>query len=171
MGQALKKIYWFSLFRGNPCAAAQPKLVRTAFDVQVGAMTVDDIRAILRQNFAPWILDLGIEPLEIGTESSLFRMPLGDHIARVGGIACGQSLAALADTAMVLAAIARQGELTLYATTNLDTQFLRPGTGSAVMCRASIVRAGKSLVFTRAEMSEEQSGKPIATANATLFAP
>lgn len=134
-------------------------------------MTVDDIRAILRQNFAPWILDLGIEPIEIGTESSLFRMPLGDHIARVGGIACGQSLAALADTAMVLAAIARQGELTLYATTNLDTQFLRPGTGPAVMCRASIVRAGKSLVFTHAEMNEEQSGKPIATANATLFTP
>lgn len=135
------------------------------------SMTPDAIRSILQENFAPWILSLGIEPVEVGPDSSVFRMPLGDHIARVGGIACGQSLAALADTAMVLAAIARQGELTLFATTNLDTQFLRPGTGSAVMCRAIIVRSGKSLVFARAEMTEEESGKPIATATATLFAP
>lgn len=134
-------------------------------------MTPDDIARILDENFAPWIKDLGIVPLETGEEASVFRMPLGPHIARVGGIACGQSLAALADTTMVLAAIAHAGKLTLFATTTLDTQFLRPGRGSAVLCKATIIRAGKSLVFTRADISEEDSGKPVATATATLFAP
>lgn len=134
-------------------------------------MTPQDIQTILDDNFAPWVKALQIEPLEIRADHSLFRMPLGDHIARVGGIVSGQALAALADTCMVLAAIAHAGELKLYATTNLDTQFLRPGAGTAVICKAIIMRSGKSLAFARAEMSDEGSGKPIATANATLYAP
>lgn len=134
-------------------------------------MTPHDIQTILDENFAPWVKSLQIETLETGPDSCLFRMPLGDHIARVGGIVCGQALAALADTTMVLAAIARAGELTLFATTNLDTQFLRPGVGRAVLCRAIIVRSGKALVFARAEISEEDSGKAIATASATLYLP
>ncbi|TNF58215.1 MAG: PaaI family thioesterase [Rhodobacteraceae bacterium] len=133
-------------------------------------MTPSDITAILDNNFAPWVKALNIEVVSTGPEESLFRMPLGQHLARVGGIVSGQALAALADTCMVLAAIANAGELKLFATTNLDTQFLRPGTGSGILCRAVIVRAGRALVFARAEMTEEGSGKPVATANATLFA-
>ena len=134
-------------------------------------MTPQDIQTLLDENFAPWITAVNIEVRETTPDTSTFRMPLGDHIARVGGIVCGQALASLADTAMVLAAIAKAGELKLYATTNLDTQFLRPGTGKAVLCHATVVRAGKALVFTRAEMTEEESSKPIATATATLYAP
>ena len=133
-------------------------------------MTPADIQSILDDNFAPWVKALQIEVLETGPGESLFRMPLGPHIARVGGIVSGQALAALADTCMVLAAIAQAGELRLFATTNLDTQFLRPGVGRAILCRAIIVRAGKAMVFARAEMTEEDSGKPVAAATATLFA-
>jgi uncharacterized protein (TIGR00369 family) len=133
-------------------------------------MTPEQIQTILDDNFAPWVKALEIGVLETSPEACLFRMPLGDHIARVGGIVSGQALAALADTCMVLAAIAQAGELRLYATTNLDTQFLRPGAGRAVLCRAIPVRAGKSLVFMRAEMSDEDTDKAIATANATLYA-
>jgi acyl-coenzyme A thioesterase PaaI-like protein len=42
--------------------------------------------------------------------------------------------------------------------------------GSAILCRAQVVRAGKALVFARAEMSEEDSGKLVATATASFFA-
>ncbi len=134
-------------------------------------MTPNDIQNILDENFAPWVKALDIETVEVAQDESLFRMPLSDHLARVGGIVSGQALAALADTTMVLAAIAHAGELKLFATTNLDTQFLRPGVGSAILCKAIIVRSGKALVFTRAEMREETSGKLVATATATLYAP
>jgi len=134
-------------------------------------MTPQDIQTILDDNFAPWVKALNIETLEIHSDHTLFRMPLGDHLARVGGIVSGQALAALADTTMVLAAIAHAGELKLFATTNLETQFLRPGVGSAILCKAIIVRSGKALVFARADMSEESSGKLVATATATLYAP
>ena len=133
-------------------------------------MTSDDIARILDENFAPWVKALEIEVLDTSGDTSLFRMPLGDHLARVGGIVSGQALAALADTTMVLGAIAHAGELKLFATTNLETQFLRPGAGTAILCRTHVVRAGKSLVFMRADMSEEASGKSVAAATATLFA-
>ena len=134
-------------------------------------MTPQDIQSILDENFAPWVKALNIETLDVAAEECLFRMPLGDHLSRVGGIVSGQALAALADPSMVLAAIAHAGELKLYATTNLDTQFLRPGVGSAILCKAIIVRSGKALAFARAEMSEETSGKLVATAAATLYTP
>jgi acyl-coenzyme A thioesterase PaaI-like protein len=72
---------------------------------------------------------------------------------------------------MVLSAVAHAGAFKPFATTDLHTQFLRPGAGSAILCRAHVVRAGKALVFAQAEMSEETSGKLVATATATFFAP
>lgn len=132
-------------------------------------MTPDALQTILEENFANWVLALQPEVKTADTDHVLVRMPLTPELARVGGIVSGQALAALADTSMVLAAIAHKGEMSLFATTNLDTQFLRPGTGTAILCRAEVVRAGRALVFARAEMTEEDSGKPVATATATFF--
>ncbi|WP_146344842.1 PaaI family thioesterase [Phaeobacter marinintestinus] len=133
-------------------------------------MTPETAQAILADNFADWVQALDLTVTEIDAEHALVRMPLGDHLARVGGIVSGQALAALADTSMVLAALAQAGEFRMFATTDLHTQFLRPGVGTAILCRAMVVRAGKALVFARAEMTEEDSGKMVATATATFFA-
>jgi len=134
-------------------------------------VTRDSAQTILNENFAQWVLALDLTVTEIDIDHALIRMPLGAHLARVGGIVSGQALAALADTTMVLAAIAHTGEFKPFATTDLHTQFLRPGVGTAILCRASVVRAGRALVFARADMTEEESGKIVATATATFFAP
>ncbi len=134
-------------------------------------MTPDDLQTLLNENFAKWVLALQPEVTSADPEFVIVRMPLTPDLARVGGIVSGQALAALADTTMVLAAIAHKNEFIPLATTNLDTQFLRPGKGTAILCRAEVVKAGRSLVFAKAEMTEETSGKPVATATATFFAP
>ncbi|MCE8516230.1 PaaI family thioesterase [Ruegeria pomeroyi] len=134
-------------------------------------LTPETAQALLSEHFADWVQALDPEVLEAGREHVLVRMPLGPHLARAGGIVSGQALAALADTSMALAAIAQQDELRLFATTDLHTQFLRPGVGRAILCRAEVVRAGKALVFARADMHEEESGKQVATATATFYAP
>lgn len=134
-------------------------------------MTPQDAQTLLTENFAPWVLALDLTVTEINPEHALIRMPLTDQLARLGGIVSGQALAALADTSMVLAALAHLGEFRPLATTNLDTQFLRPGVGTAILCRAEVVRAGKALVFARATMTAETSGKDVATATATFYAP
>ena len=134
-------------------------------------MTPDAAQNILKAHFAEWVQALDLTVLETQTDHVLIRMPLSDHLKRMGGIVSGQALAALADTTMVLSAVAHSGEFKPYATTDLHTQFMRPGVGTAILCRAQVVRAGRSLVFARADMTEEYSGKIVATATATFFAP
>jgi len=134
-------------------------------------MTPQDAQEMLEANFAPWVLALDLTVRDIDAAHAMVRMPLADHLARVGGIVCGQALAALADTSMVLAAIAHRGAFGPLATTNLDTQFLRPGSGTAILCRAEVVRAGRALIFARATMTEETSAKAVATATATFYVP
>lgn len=134
-------------------------------------MTPDSAQKLLEENFAEWVLALDLTVTEIDREHALIRMPLADRLARVGGIVSGQALAALADTSMVLAAIAHAETFKPFATTDLHTQFLRPGVGTAIICHASVIRAGRALVFARADMTEEDSGKMIATSTATFFAP
>ena len=127
-------------------------------------MTPDDLQTILQDNFADWVRALEPDVREAEPDHVLVRMPLGPHLSRVGGIVSGQALAALA-------AVAHAGVFKPLATTDLHTQFLRPGVGTAILCRAMVVRAGKALIFARAEMTEEDSGKMVATATATFFAP
>jgi acyl-coenzyme A thioesterase PaaI-like protein len=134
-------------------------------------MTPADAHALLADHFAPWVLDLNLAVTEITTTHTTTHMPLTPRLARVGGIVCGQALAAQADTTMILALAGYVGDFVPAGTVTLDTQFLRPGTGSAILCRATIIRAGKSLAFARADLSAEESGKPVATATATLALP
>lgn len=133
-------------------------------------MTPDLAQSLLHDHFAQWVQDLDLTITEIDREHALIRMPLGDHLARIGGIVSGQALAALADTTMVFAVIGHAQAFKPFATTDLHTQFLRPGVGTAILCHAQVIRAGRSLIFARAEMSEEDSGKMVATATATFFA-
>ena len=134
-------------------------------------MTPSDAQDMLNDNFAPWVLALEPKVRAVNEEVAVLAMPLGDHILRVGGIASGQALAALADTSMVIACAAKLGGWHPVATTNLDTQYLAAATGSAVRAEARIVRAGRALIFARADLYSEPSGKPVATATATFFRP
>ena len=134
-------------------------------------MTPDDLQILLKESFAKWVLALQPKVTSADTEHVTVRMPLTPDLKRVGGIVSGQALAALADTTMVLAAIAHKDKFIPLATTNLDTQFLRPGKGTAILCRGEVVKAGRALVFAKAELIEENSGKTVATATGTFFVP
>jgi len=92
-------------------------------------ITLAEVQRFLDENFAPWVLALSPKVAELSAEGMVLEMPITDEIARVGGIVSGQSLAALADTAMVLACGVTAGEMAPVGTVTLDTQFLRPGSG------------------------------------------
>lgn len=134
-------------------------------------LTASDAQTFLDENFAAWVRALNLTVTDISPSGATLTMPITEELARVGGIISGQALAAMADTSMVLACGGHFGEMKPVATTNLDTQFLRPGMGDNIRCDAEIVRAGKALIFARATMTALPSGKPVATANATFFAP
>lgn len=135
------------------------------------ALTPATAQQFLSQNFAPWVQALDLSVRDIGAQGAVLAMPITPALCRVGDILSGQALAAMADTAMVFACAGHLGAFRPVATTNLDTQFLRPGTGDAVRCEARVVRAGKALIFARAEMFAEPSEKPVAAATATFYLP
>ncbi|WP_071675339.1 PaaI family thioesterase [Nioella nitratireducens] len=133
------------------------------------ALTPDSLNSFLAENFAPWVRDLGIEITEVTDSFTVSRMPNTERLARVGGIVSGQALMSMADTTMVMATAGYFGAFHPVATTNFDCQFLRPGVGEWIVCRADIVRAGKSLAFVQAELVAEPSGHQIARAQATFY--
>lgn len=132
---------------------------------------VDAANACLDEYFAVWVRDLSLEITHIDTQMAVLEIPITQDIARFGGIVSGQALSALADTAMVFACAGHLGEFTPVATTNLETRFLRPGVGEHVRCTASVIRAGKSLIFAEADLIALPSDKTIARASATFFKP
>ena len=135
------------------------------------ALSPEDLNRLLEENFAQWVRDLGLEITQCAPDHAISRMANGPALSRVGGIISGQALMAMADTTMVLATASHFGTFRPVATTNFDCQFLRPGLGDWIVCRADIVRAGKSLAFVEAEMLAEPSGKPVARAQATFYIP
>ena len=138
---------------------------------QTVSMTAQTAQSLLTDHFATWVLDLNLSVVAIDDAHVLTRMPITHRLERVGGIVSGQALAAMADTSMILALAGYVGDFVPAATADLHTQFLRPGTGSAILCRAEIVRAGKMLAFARAVLTAEDGGKEVALASATLALP
>lgn len=135
-------------------------------------ISLAEAETILTTGFAPWVRALDITIEAIGPQgAATLSIPITDQIARIGGIVSGQALATLADTAMVFACFGHLGAPVPVATTNLDTQFLRPGTGDRVRCVARVERAGKALIFARADLLATPDDKLIAQASATFFKP
>ena len=135
------------------------------------AMTPQLAHELLEEAFAPWVKALNLTITEISQTGATLTMPITADLVRVGGIVSGQALAAMADTAMVFASIGHLQKPHPVATTNLDTQFLRPAVGDLIRCDAEIVRAGKALIFARATMTALPMDKPVATATATFYIP
>lgn len=113
-------------------------------------MTLDDARQILNDNFAPWVLDLGlqVQALTEGPQASVtLRLPTSPRLARVGGILCGQAIMAAADTASVLAFSAACGGFRPMTTVQLQTSFMRPVMAVDALVTARVLRVGKTMGF------------------------
>lgn len=134
-------------------------------------MDTSEANRILEENFADWVRALAPTVTEIGPDLTRLEIPVAPSIARVGGIVSGQALATLADTAMVFACIGNLGKLELVSTVTLDTQFLRPATGERIRADACVTRAGRAMIFARATLSAQPSGKEVAFATATFARP
>ncbi len=126
---------------------------------------------LLDENFAPWVLALAPRVVSIGPEGAVIDIPVTPEIARVGGMVCGQAIATLADTTMVMASAGHLGEFRPVATTNLETRFLSAARGQALRCTARVIKAGRALVFAEAQLQSQPDYRPVAHAAATMVLP
>ncbi|MBN0042652.1 PaaI family thioesterase [Streptomyces actuosus] len=132
-------------------------------------MTTAEADRILADNFAPWVLDLGLSVQAVGSERALLRLPWSDRLAREGGALSGQALMAAADTATVIAVSAARGAFVPMTTVQQSTSFQRAVTGSDVLIQAVLTKLGRRTAFADITLTDEASGDLAAHAT-TVYA-
>lgn len=112
---------------------------------------------ILADNFAPWVLDLGlsVDAVDGDGQGAVLRLPWSDRLAREGGGLSGQALMAAADTATVIAVAAARGGFVPMTTVQQSISFQRPVVGADVLVHARLTKAGKRMAFADIAMSAE----------------
>ena len=110
---------------------------------------VETLQSSLGRVFAEWVQQLDLRVLEARAGEVTLALPVTRKHVHEGGVLCGQTMMAAADTAMVLAIMTRLGGFKPMTTVQLQTSFLRPISGSSGAARvvARVLRMGKSLVF------------------------
>jgi uncharacterized protein (TIGR00369 family) len=103
----------------------------------------------LARLFAPWVRDLDLRVIEARAGEVTLALPVTSRHVHEGGVLCGQTMMAAADTAMVLAVMTRLGGFKPMTTVQLQTSFLRQvaGTSGSARVVARVLRMGRSLVF------------------------
>jgi uncharacterized protein (TIGR00369 family) len=138
-----------------------------------GTFDIEEARRVLREVFAPWVLDLDLSVTGIEYEppanasvdwqpGATLRMAFSDRLCRHGGIVCGQAMMALADTAMVIAVLAANRGYRPMTTVDQTTHFMRPVAQSDVIADARVVRLGRTMSFGRITLSSAADHKPVA---------
>ena len=116
---------------------------------------------------APFMVDLGVEPTAVAEGCVSTRLELGPrHLQHTGQAHAGVS-ASLADHTMGAAAqtLARDGGVVITA--ELKTSLLRPATGERLLCDARVLKPGRNLMFTEAEVYAERGGERVLVAKAS----
>ena len=112
-------------------------------------MTIPELQTLYAEVFAQWVRELELEVRAVGDDSVTLALPVRARHVHTGGVVCGQTLMAAADTALVLAISHKLGGFRPQTTVQLQTSFLRAvGQDVAeVAVEARILKAGRSLVF------------------------
>lgn len=120
------------------------------------------LQQMLAELFAPWVRELDLRVLATAPGEVTLALPIAPRHVHGGGVLCGQTMMAAADTAMVLAASSAIGGFRPMTTVQLNTSFLRPIPGSQTetvgeaRVIARVLRSGKSLVFGEIEVLDAQ---------------
>ena len=117
-------------------------------------MNLDALQTLYGEVFSEWVRALDLVVRGTTDDSVTLVLPVHPRHVHAGGVVCGQTLMAAADTALVLAISHRLGGFRPHTTVQLQTSFLRPvGKEVAeVTVVARILKSGRSLVFGEVEL-------------------
>ena len=120
-------------------------------------MDLEALRDFFRRS--PFMGDLGVEPSAVAQGRVSTVLVLAQrHQQHTGQVHAGV-MAAMADHSMGSAAqtLAPAGHWAITA--ELKTSLLRPGKGERLLCEAVVIKAGRTLSFTEAEVYAESQGQ------------
>ena len=119
---------------------------------------------------APFMADLGIEPVAVSEGRMRTELAVAPrHLQHTGQVHAGV-MATLADHTMGAAAQTTAPEGYWIITAELKTSLLRPGRGDRLVCVASVIKPGRQVCFTEAEVFAENGGQRtlVCKASATM---
>ncbi|MEZ5812010.1 MAG: PaaI family thioesterase [Rhizobiaceae bacterium] len=131
-------------------------------------MSVDEVKALAEKVFAPWIRELGLEPVSFDDRGGNFRLPDNRALVHIGNVVCGQAIASAADTAIVYVLAALNGRMRMCTTVDFTTHFIRPIPPGAVDMRVEVLSNGRRMAYLRVEFRAEGSDKLAATVTSTF---
>ena len=119
---------------------------------------------------AQFVRSLGIELVSSGEGWCETRLNVQPQHRQQHGFIHAGVLMTMADHASGGAAATAVSHGKDVITVENKTSFLRPASGTVLMCRAQVLRAGKNLIFVEAEVTTEQEGdrRIVAKASSTL---
>ena len=126
------------------------------------------LQSILDNVAAEYVKRLNLRVVKVDDEAVTLDFPVAAELVHGGGVLCGQAIMSAADTAMLLAMIAKLGGFKPMTTVQMQTSFLRPvpkGEGSIAVV-ARVLRLGKSLSYGEVEFAMAD-GKMAAKATTT----
>ena len=132
-------------------------------------MDIAALQALLQTVTSAWVRQLDLQVLDCPQPGEVvLALPVAPQHVHGGGVLCGQTIMAAADTAMILAIAHHGGGFRPMTTVQLQTSFLRPVAGDSGSARltARVLRAGKSLVFGEIEL-HDSAGRLAAHATTT----
>jgi uncharacterized protein (TIGR00369 family) len=131
---------------------------------------IDMLQQALAHVFAPWVRELNLRVVEARSGEVILQLPVAPKHVHEGGVLCGQTMMAAADTAMVLAVMSKLGGFKPMTTVQLQTSFMRPIPGDIgqVRIEARVLRMGRSLVFGEIGLLDAQG--ELASHSTTTYA-
>ncbi|MFZ0012867.1 MAG: PaaI family thioesterase [Acidimicrobiia bacterium] len=115
---------------------------------------------------APFIADLGVTLIAVGDGWVETSLVVTDRLRQQHGFAHAGVVSTLADHTAGAAASTAVGEGRSVLTAGFNIHLLRPAAGEVLTCRGEIVRAGRTLIVTQADVRGE--GKLCARYSGTM---
>ncbi len=117
-------------------------------------MDTASLQQLYGEIFSSWVRELELVVRATTADSVTLALPVRPRHVHAGGVVCGQTLMAAADTALVLAISHVQGGFRPQTTVQLQTSFLRAVRADVdeVTVVARILKSGRSLVFGEVDL-------------------
>ena len=124
-------------------------------------MDAQALNAFLASDFPQVANDHSVE--SVASDRLVARLRVADRHLRPGGTVGGPAIFLLADVATYCVILSRIGPLALAVTTNAGIDFLRkPAADRDLLCEATILKLGRSLVVVEARIFCEGAGLLVA---------
>lgn len=117
--------------------------------------------ARVRQSFARQgiMAHLGATMTACGPGRTEIRVPYGDHLSQQHGFFHGGVVATIADSAGGYAALSLMPEDAGVLTVEFKINLTAPADGEALIARGEVVRPGRTITVSRAEVSVVKEGR------------